>query len=397
MRSSLIAILVSAWGICSAQLSDKDYTDRLLTVQKSIPLEFNDEVKSQIQQYIGTNDSRIQNTLNLFAVYEEEFKEVFATYNVPEELRFASISLTDFDNYNGGYQGRQGVFNLTYRVAKKRGLNITNYVDERRNITKAAAVFCQEISSINQKVNNWQKALIIYGSSDLDWQRARIMSKDSTDDIWQISKYLKSDYSKILPKFIAAVYFGNYYEEHSYTKTPVVPNVNEVAIEKPVSFTQIGKELDIDVAELKILNPIFTKAMVPKSENTYTLNLPYDKIDKFYELGDSIYGVQPTIIQNAQVDLSNTRVAEAPPKPKTAPKKTHATLIYRVKSGDNLILIADIYDITVSSLKAQNGLRSSRINVDKRLYVKVPMSKKAYYMKMNRMSMAQKKVQARRD
>ena len=52
---------------------------------------------------------------------------------------------------------------------------------------------------------------------------------------------------------------------------------------------------------------------------------------------------------------------------------------------------------TLRAESAQNGLRSSRINVDKRLYVKVPMSKKAYYMKMNRMSMAQKKVQARRD
>lgn len=395
MLRFLVSLVLLSHLLASAQLTDIDLIDRLQSVQNEVPLEYNDEVKKEILSYTSTVSSSTNKALSNFMVYDSAFLSIFEKYDVPAELRFASISLSDFRNNKASYQGRDGVFALTFRVAKKHGLNITNFIDERRNVTKAADAFCREMSSIYTDVLDWRKALIIYSSSDLDWQKARILSNDTLNDIWVINKYLKYEYSKVLPKFIASVYLGNYYREHGYSPAPNISDAQQVVIEKPITFHQIGKQLEIDTEKLRELNPTYRKSMVPQSAQTYTMLLPSDKIGRFYELGDTLYGLTITP-EPVKVDLTETRIEEAP-KPTPKPAKTHATLIYRVKSGDNLILIADIYDITVSSLKAQNGLRSSRINVNQRLYVKVPLSRKSYYMQMNRMSMAQKKAQARKD
>lgn len=390
MRTKL-SILILVYLISSYQKVNGQIVENLQSINSQLPLEYNDLVRDEISSYTRAVSNTHQKALNEFSRYDSALKVLFTKYHLPLDLRYACLALTGFDNTKSYYQGREGVFKLTYRVAKKHGINITNFVDERRNVLKSAEVFCKEISRIYEKTNDWKSALVIYSSSDVEWQRARISSQDSIGDFWKINSFLDHKYQGVYPKLIAAIYFANFYSELGYNINPMPVKTQSVSIERTVTFDTLSLKLGIDKKVLTEINPNFKKGIVPKTAVTYTIEIPVKKVDLFFELGDSVYGIAPKKLSKVNVGSNDSKVI------KSIPQKTHATLIYRVKSGDALLLIADIYDCSLSTLKMWNGIRGSRINVNQRLYVKVPVSKKAYYMKMNRMTMAQKRAQARRD
>ena len=393
MRNSLLLFCFLFGYLANAQSVQRSIPSLLDSIQKDIPLEYNDLVAEQIEKYTKAKNINAEQSLNTFMMYDDSLKQIFTANDVPVELRFAALSLSQCNNNSSQAGGREGFYSLTYRVAKNHGLRITNYVDERRNVQKAAEAFCKEIKQIYATTNDWKSTLTIYIGGEVEWNKAKLISKDSTNDFWAINKHMSQEESKVYPAFVAATYFVNYYKNHGYSVKPKQElATGEVPILKHTSFYLLSTTLDIEKNKLKELNPTFKKQVVPQVSVPYTIRIPTDKVALFYAKGDTVYSYR-NVEPEAEKELEKKDVSE-PEKPKLPSK---ATLINRVKSGDALLLIADIYDCTLSQLKRWNNLRSNRINVNQRLYVKVPQSKKAYYLRMNRMSMSQKRAQAARD
>ncbi|MFI5140584.1 MAG: LysM peptidoglycan-binding domain-containing protein, partial [Sphingobacteriales bacterium] len=64
---------------------------------------------------------------------------------------------------------------------------------------------------------------------------------------------------------------------------------------------------------------------------------------------------------------------------------------YTVKAGDNLSFIADLFDVSVYSLKRWNHIRGRGVSVGRKLVINVPADKSRYYRKINTMTSLQKK------
>ncbi len=65
---------------------------------------------------------------------------------------------------------------------------------------------------------------------------------------------------------------------------------------------------------------------------------------------------------------------------------------FKVKSGDNLYGIADLFDCTAADLKRWNKIKRNYLVAGQTLVFYVPVNKKAKYQKMNGLSLKQKKV-----
>ncbi len=83
-----------------------------------------------------------------------------------------------------------------------------------------------------------------------------------------------------------------------------------------------------------------------------------------------------------------------PPVPKTiiaTPADTKVWVYYRVKSGDAVYTLSDIFDCTPEQLKKWNHLQSNQLKVGASLKFYVPAKRKAYYLKLNSFTIAQKR------
>jgi LysM repeat protein len=69
---------------------------------------------------------------------------------------------------------------------------------------------------------------------------------------------------------------------------------------------------------------------------------------------------------------------------------------YKVKRGDAVYTITDVFDCNVADMRRWNNLNSRMVLIaGKRLKFYVPAQKKKYYQQIDRMTMAQKRERAK--
>ena len=400
MRASLVFIFFCLQILSYGQQVDEELAARLDSIESVLPLDYNDNVRQHLLEFTGTYNKRFDKILKNFITYDNYLKDIFISYNVPEELRFAAISLSKCENLISLSEGREGYFKMRYRTATSHGLSITNYIDERRDVLLSAEAFCKELSLIYGRTNNWQSALMTYAVGDLEWQKAKVLSRDTIGDFWTINKYLPFEYGSEYPKFIAAVFFANYYSEYDYKANPLTLMTEQVLVEKYTTLYQLSSRLGIDNKLLRELNPIYKKNIIPNVEKQYYLTLPSSRSSTFYELGDKVYNYTPTAVYTGtevkivQAESTNEQTLETVD---VDSESDYNQAIYHVRSGDILLKIADLFDCGVVDIKRWNKLSSDFLDINQEIIIKVSPDRKAYYQKIDKMTNEERKAVMRKD
>jgi LysM repeat protein len=106
--------------------------------------------------------------------------------------------------------------------------------------------------------------------------------------------------------------------------------------------------------------------------------------------GDTAVGV--AISKSDQSITDSTGVT--PPLPKNignTPTESKVWVYYKVKSGDAVYTLSDIFDCTPEQMKSWNHLHSNQLKVGALLKFYVPVKRKSYYLRLNSLTIAQKR------
>ena len=204
-----------------------------------------------------------------------------------------------------------------------------------------------------------------------------------------------------------------------------LPESDTVHVQRVFGLNAIAFNLNLSVEVLRLSNSELRLDIVPVSYNNKGLKLPKDKIAEYHEklnvlfptenqvidtsVGDSLildnnnpFAVKPHIPRdsfNREIDEDEDEDEENAEQVKPNPVKKESntvTIIYTVKKGDGLLLIADLFDCRVSDIRKWNGMKKDNIYRGQKLKIKVPKKKAAAYKKINSMSIAQKKKLAKK-
>ena len=361
---------------------------RLKEIQSQVRLDFSPEVAEKIQDYTLNSFQNTHRILDRFFFYDKKLKQIFEQKGVPSELRYACISLSNCGQPIHDNLVKKGWYNLSYQNAKKQGLFLSNYIDERFDVLKSAQAFCDVILEIQRRYQDWREAYVVFCSGDALWQKAKIISGDSTNDFFLINSYLETTYKQSYGDYVAAVYMVDYFKRRDLIKTDYL-ETTDVPIDQFVTFDRISKKLDIDLIQLRSLNPIYKKSIVPNIERLNYLKIPTSKVGLFYQLRDSLF------------TETNSDSARHYPldklKSKSSTSSEFVNIVYTVRSGDVLIRIADLYDCSVSQIRRWNNIRGDYLRINQRLIIKKPSNQQAYYRRINKMTKAQKNNIIRKD
>jgi membrane-bound lytic murein transglycosylase D len=227
---------------------------------------------------------------------------------------------------------------------------VDGFIDERRDpvlSTRAAAEYFKELYSL---FGSWHLSLAAYNAGENRVKRA--VMKNYTRDFWELMKKrraLAAETKQYVPKFIAATMIAKDPEKYGFKdidfEDPL--SYDTVALTNPISMTKLAQNLDVDLDELKLLNPKFRGDFVPLSRNDETIvRIPVGK------------GTDAV----AAVSLSTSK------EPKIVQSDVY---YYRVRSGDNLSTIAKRQHTTVSKLRRLNNL-SNRVLLRVGMHLRVP-------------------------
>ncbi|MCK5776591.1 MAG: LysM peptidoglycan-binding domain-containing protein, partial [Bacteroidales bacterium] len=403
----------------------------MLNIQTPVELVYNKHVKAFINLYAKRGRKQTARMLGLKEIYFPLFEEVLDKYDMPLELKYLAVVESALNPTAGSHAGAKGLWQFMYGTGKMYGLLSNSIVDDRFDPYKATDAAARHLNDLYDLYGTWELALAAYNSGPGNVNRA-IRRAGGVKNYWAVWPFLPRETRGYVPAFIAVNYVFSYATEHNiYPTDPGIlyGGIDSVTVRDVLSFDQISEFMNIDMDDVDFLNPAYKQGIIPANKNkTYILRLPREKVGFFIDHEDSLYnfkskkGIERDKLL-AQIKKAKSRsihivrsgenlgliarkyrtsvsrikawngmrssriypgqklIVYAPGA--SAKSKTHRSSTvsksqngyHRVRSGENLGLIAKKYGISVKQLKSWNGLKSNTIKPGQKLKVSNKSSK----------------------
>jgi membrane-bound lytic murein transglycosylase D len=348
---------------------DMVYSARMAKLDAASPinLDYHPSVRPYIEMYLMRKRSTVSRMLGLSKLYFPIFEEQLDKFGLPLELKNLAIIESALNANATSRAGAAGLWQFMYGTGKMFGLDITSYVDERRDPYKATEAACKYFKFLYKMFGDWQLVLAAYNGGPGTVNKA-IRRSGGKKTYWEIRPYLPLETQGYVPAFIAANYVMNYTAEHNLY--PTMPRheffqVDTVKATQQVSFYQLSEVLGVTMEDLASLNPSYKKHVVPFNENGSTIVLPYDKVGAFVNNEQAIYAYRTPEEKQRELEAE------------LAKSITYKEIgkIHKVKRGETLAAVARKYGVSSSEVKEWNRLKSGKLKTGQRItvYVKIPV------------------------
>ena len=316
--------------------------------EKEIPVVLNDRVMHYMNYFQNRGRRSFSIWLARSGKYIPNMKKILQERGMPTDLVYLSMIESGFNVKARSHAAAVGPWQFIKPTAKRYGLRVDNWVDERMDPKKSTEAAANYLGDLYAMFQNWELAAAGYNCGEDRVQNA--IDKYQINDFWQISQFtLPRETKNYVPKLMAALIIAkdpakygfvgiSYHEPVPYETVRVAPQKN---------LRDIAKVIGVSQATLIELNPALIHAATPPGA-PYPIHVPV--------------GYASIVNQKNQqiASLKNVSPAVA---------KRSKTYRHKVRRGDTLGGIARKYGSSVSKIKRANGLKSSTIRVGQRLKI----------------------------
>lgn len=373
-------------------LSTELLKERLEKLNQKSPfnVEYNPTVESVIKSFLKNRPRAFERMMALSEYYFPMFEANLSKYDLPLEIKYLAIVESALNPLAKSRVGASGLWQFMYETGKQYNLEVNSYVDERYDPLKATEAACQYFTNMYRIFGDWDLVLASYNTGPGNISKAIRRSGGHTN-YWNIRKFMHPETQGYLPAFYATMYIYEYKKEHGIIpkRAPLTYfETDTVMVKRQMSFKQLSDLLNMPEEQLRFLNPIYKRSVVPfVSDKPHFIRLPKDKLAIFTSNEDKVYAyiayedskrekqffrerkprtttdsVQTAIVSNdSQADFEEETVTRSVKKLKTK--------FYTVKRGDNLSEIADKNNVSMAELKKWNKIKGSAINAGQKLKI----------------------------
>lgn len=344
-------------------ISDSVYIDRLSRIPSIIEMPFNDIVKKHIEAYTNRLRNKVSFILAAANFYMPLFEEALDTYDLPLELKYLPIIESALNPTAISRQRASGLWQFMLRTGKLYGLENNSLVDERRDPIKSTWAAARYLKDLYNIYKDWHLVLAAYNCGPGNVNKA-IRRAGGATDYWEIYQFLPKETRGYVPGFIAANYVMHYYCEHGICpmEAQLPATTDTIHIHKDLNLQQVAGVCNIDIEQLRSLNPQYKKDVVPGNSKPYVLRLPNNTVNQFIDLQDSIYAYKADQFQKRKT----VAVKESTAKSSNSKNAKY----HKIRRGDTLGGIALKYGVSVKQLRRLNNIRGNKITAGKSLRIR---------------------------
>lgn len=353
------------------------YIDRLKRIPSVIELPYNDVVQKFIDRYSGRLRHSVSYMLGASNFYMPIFEEALETYGLPLELKYLPVIESALNPKAVSRVGATGLWQFMLATGKMYGLKVNSLVDERRDPVKSSYAAAHYLSDLYKVFGDWNLVIAAYNCGPDQINKAIHRSK-GVKDYWHIYPYLPKETRGYVPAFIAANYIMTYYCEHNICPmvTRLPAKTDTVMVSRNVHLEQVAAVCNIDMEQLRALNPSYRRDIVPGLTELSALRLPQTEVGRFIDREDSVYNYRADeLITKRSLVVVNDDVPTYSSKRSTSKRsstrrRSSGGKTVTIKQGQTLSEIAKRNGTTVAKLKKLNGIKGTNIRAGKKLRVR---------------------------
>ncbi|MEK7332603.1 MAG: transglycosylase SLT domain-containing protein, partial [Nitrospirota bacterium] len=286
-------------------------------VDNSIYL-FSDRIRERFSLYLSRSGK-----------YLELMKEILKSKNIPEDMVFLSLIESGFNPYAYSVARAVGPWQFISSTAKRYGLVIDWWKDERRDPVKSTEAAANYLKDLYKMFGSWNLAMAAYNAGEGKILRALHRSK--SDDYWSLLKtrHIRSETKNYVPHFIAASMIAVNPEEFGFKNIEYHQplDYDEATVTGPLDLEVAARCADTTTEVIKELNPELRRWCTPPDMPVYILRIPAGSKEIFLK------------------NLADT------------PEEERFTVeTYTVKKGDTIDRIAKKAGVTVRAILVLNSM-----------------------------------------
>jgi membrane-bound lytic murein transglycosylase D len=217
--------------------------------------------------------------------YIELMQGILKENGIPEEIVFLPLIESGFNPYAYSRARAAGYWQFIASTAKKYGLEINWWMDERRDPVKSTMAAANYLKDLYGMFGSWNLAMAAYNAGEGKILKA--LNKTKTDDYWSLlnTRYIKRETKDYVPKFIAASLIANNPQNFGFEDLEYHPplNYDEVTIKSPVDLEVIAECTETTVEVIRELNSELRRWCTPPDISEYVLRIPEGKKDLFLD------------------------------------------------------------------------------------------------------------------
>jgi membrane-bound lytic murein transglycosylase D len=333
------------------ELLDRELDKAVEQPSESRRLQFSQEVidhpkvRHFVKYYSITAKNAFHEILERSGKYMPMIAKVLKQEGLPEELGYLALLESEFIVNAKSRNGAVGLWQFIASTARRYGLRIDRWVDERRDPVKSTRAAAAYLKDLHDYYGRWFLATAAYNAGPGKVDKALRQSR--AKDFWSIKAKarLSEETRNFVPKFIAIVLIASGPQKYGFDELVYQPPLDYEAVEiaAPINLESLAKLAKTSVSTIRDLNPALLGHVTPPGESVYRLNVPVGQASTFLAK------------LNDHVSEKNREPVEV--------------VTHQVKRGETLLSIARRYGLTVRALMEFNGLQTAQIRIGQKLAI----------------------------
>jgi membrane-bound lytic murein transglycosylase D len=299
--------------------------------EPSRPLELviNDRVQKWLDYFNGKGRKNFQRWLNRGEAFRPLIDRALAEHNLPRELYYLGMIESGFNTRARSRAGAVGPWQFIRGTARRYGLIIDYWVDERNDIVRSTEAACQYLSHLHGIFQDWNLAMAGYNSGEFRVQSAA--RRAGSRDFWNLK--LPRETKDYVPKMMAAALIGQDPGKYGFeVKAASTFEYEELRAKQAVDLSLLAKKGKFKKSKIEDMNPHLLRWCTPPDHpGGYTVHVPVGK---------------KRVLETALGQLSRDE------------QVTFAK--HRIRKGETLYEIARGYGTTVKAIMRRNGIKNPR-------------------------------------
>ncbi|MHB8790541.1 MAG: lytic transglycosylase domain-containing protein [Desulfobulbaceae bacterium] len=240
------------------------------------PITVNRQVEVYLELFQGSQRKYFSEWLARSGRYIPMIEAELEAAGLPLDLAYLSMIESGFSQTATSKAKAVGLWQFMSPTGRDYGLEITKYIDERRDDKKSTRAAVAFLSDLYEEFGDWFLAVAAYNGGPGRLRNA--IKKSKSKDFWKIAQadILPLETKRYVPKLIAAIIIAKEPEVYGFIdiedNQPV--SYDTIAVGPGLSFDTVARITNSSNRIIQSLNQELLQEKTPLDREKYTLRIP---------------------------------------------------------------------------------------------------------------------------